>query len=82
MREDRLMRRRYRSGMGGMLIGGLIVIVGLVLLLDNLGILDAREFWRFWPVGLIAVGALLLLPRPDRGESACTLAYRHHGNRR
>ena len=44
------------SGIAGMLIGGLIVAAGLVLLLDNLGIVRVYDIWRFWPVILIIVG--------------------------
>jgi len=39
-----------------MLIGGLIVAAGLILLLDNLGIVRVYDIWRFWPVILIIVG--------------------------
>jgi len=30
--------------------------VGLLLTLDNLGVLEARHFWRYWPVLLIVGG--------------------------
>jgi hypothetical protein len=39
------------------LVFGLVVMaVGLLLTLDNLGIVEARSFWRYWPVILIALG--------------------------
>ncbi len=55
-RERRLNRMRYRSPAGGIIFGGLIVAVGLLLLLDNMGIIQARDFWRYWPVFLIFFG--------------------------
>lgn len=41
----------------------LIIIVGLYLLADNLGLLPAEylnNIWRFWPVVLIALGLSML----------------------
>ncbi len=41
----------------GSLLGGLaIVIVGIVLLLDQFGYVDARNLWHFWPVFFIISG--------------------------
>jgi predicted membrane protein len=52
--------RRRNRGMhgasGGVVAGAIIVAVGLVLLLDNMGIMHADHLWKFWPVILIAVG--------------------------
>lgn len=45
----------------GVLFGMIIVAVGLVLLLDNLGVPGFQHLWRFWPVILIVVGASRLL---------------------
>lgn len=39
-----------------MLIGGLIVGAGLLLLLDNLGIVRVYDIWRFWPLVLVIIG--------------------------
>ena len=48
--------------------GGLLVIlVGLMLLLVNLGYMDMvvwNLLFRYWPVLLIAGGICILLPRP------------------
>jgi hypothetical protein len=39
------------------LVMGLAVMgVGLMLTLDNLGVLDSRRFWRLWPLILVALG--------------------------
>jgi hypothetical protein len=36
---------------------GLIVIgVGILMTLDNLQVLEAQRYLRFWPAGLIALG--------------------------
>jgi hypothetical protein len=44
-----------------LLFGLAIAGVGLLFTLDNLGILRARDFLRFWPVALIAIGASHIL---------------------
>jgi len=59
-RWDRRMRR-HRSGAGGIVIGGLIVAIGLMLLLDNMGIVRFHDVWRYWPVLLIVFGVSRVL---------------------
>lgn len=54
--EDRMRNRRYRSGGSGIVIGGIIVLVGLSLLLDNMGIVRFHDVWQYWPVLLIVYG--------------------------
>lgn len=53
-------RRRGRScggGFGGgMAWGAVLVLFGTVLLLDHMGVLDARQLWKFWPALLIVAG--------------------------
>jgi predicted membrane protein len=43
-----------------LLMGLLIIIVGVVFTLDNLGIEEADRYIRYWPAGLIAIGLLKL----------------------
>jgi predicted membrane protein len=43
-----------------LLFGAAIVIVGSLFLLDNLGILDAGDFWDYWPVAVILLGLVNL----------------------
>jgi|SRR5580704_7670083 predicted membrane protein len=50
-----------RSGSAGILVGGVIVLVGLMLLLDNMDIVRIRDPWRFWPVILIVIGVSKIL---------------------
>lgn len=41
--------------------GLLVVAVGLLFTLDNLGVVRAEAFLRYWPAGLIAVGVASLV---------------------
>jgi predicted membrane protein len=59
--EERMNRRHPRHGMGGLLVGGLIVLIGLMILLDNMGIIRMHDIWRFWPVLLIVYGVARVL---------------------
>jgi predicted membrane protein len=56
---------------------GLVVVsMGVLFLLDNLGILNAYDWWRYWPIALILIG-LGKLPAarttPDRLGAAMWL---------
>lgn len=54
--EERLACRTPRSSSGGIVIGGIIVAVGTILLLDNMGIIRSHDIWRYWPLAMIAFG--------------------------
>jgi LiaF transmembrane domain len=41
-----------------LLVGLLIIAVGILFTLDNLGLAEAGRYIRYWPVGLVAVGLL------------------------
>ena len=41
-------------------IGLIIVTVGLLLTLDNLGLIYAEDYLRYWPAGLLALGVVKL----------------------
>ena len=43
-----------------MVIGVLILGIGVMFTLENLGFVDAHEYLRYWPAGLIAIGLLKL----------------------
>lgn len=47
----------------------LLIGLGALLLLDNLGMPVFRHFGRFWPVLLIVIGVILLQRRMGRGEA-------------
>jgi predicted membrane protein len=48
-----------RSGFrltGQLVVGAAIAVVGVLFTLDNLGVLNAREYLRYWPLAVIAIG--------------------------
>src|SRR5580693_5665902 len=46
-------------------IGACLVLVGVVLALEQLGLLQAHHVLRFWPAALIVIG-LVMLQRQER----------------
>jgi predicted membrane protein len=42
------------------LFGLMVIALGVLFTLDNLDVIDAREYLRFWPAGLVAIGVLKL----------------------
>ncbi len=48
-------------------LGLLIVIVGVLFTLDNLDMIDARQYLRYWPVLLIVYGLAKVLQPETRG---------------
>ncbi len=62
------MERKWRFSLSGQaIIGGAAVLIGVFLLLDNLDVLDARLYLRFWPLILVAVGAVRIANSGHRG---------------
>ena len=51
-----------------LVFGIVVMLVGLVLLLDNMDIVNAGDFLRYWPVLLIAFG-LLKIAQPQQPSS-------------
>ncbi len=49
-------RRRYQSPASGIFFGAIVVAVGCLLLLDNLGIVRFHDVWQYWPALLVAWG--------------------------
>jgi hypothetical protein len=59
-------RAEIATRMTPRLVFGLTVMVlGLLLTLDNLGVIEARNYLRFWPVVLIAMGLSRFLQPPE-----------------
>lgn len=58
---------RRRSPFGGIVIGAILAGIGVILLLQNLGIPFADNLWDFWPVILIVVGGSRLVSAWDTG---------------
>lgn len=46
----------HRAIPTGFIFGFIIIAVGVVLLLDNLGVVRAHDFFRLWPLAFVAVG--------------------------
>jgi predicted membrane protein len=58
---ERLRDRAHRSQPAhGLIIGAAICAVGVILLLDHMGLIVAGNLWRFWPMLLIVGGAIHL----------------------
>jgi hypothetical protein len=57
----------------------LLILLGVVFLLENLGLLRLDELLRFWPVLLIVAGVLMLVQRL-RAASAAGDGERGHGH--
>lgn len=49
---------RRRGPTSQVVFGIMIVILGVLFTLDNLDVLHAGDFLRYWPAGLVAVGLL------------------------
>jgi hypothetical protein len=41
-----------------LLLGVMVIVVGVTMTLENLGLLESERYFRFWPVGVMALGAL------------------------
>jgi predicted membrane protein len=52
---------RGRSGLSGLVVGAFIVAIGVLLLLDNLGIVRFHNLWDFWPLILVIFGVAKIL---------------------
>ncbi len=60
--EARAARRaRFHTGLGGAIIGLILAGIGVLLLLQNLGIVIVENLWDYWPVLLIVAGMSKLL---------------------
>lgn len=69
-RDRELARHRQRSPVGRLIGGSLILIWGLALLLNNLGLGDVRQYVdRAWPAVFAIMGVTLLIHRdPSRNH--------------
>lgn len=70
--EQRRERRRARSHspLKHIAAGLILMGIGVVFLLGNMGYLDVREVFVFWPVILIIFGAVKIVESHDRGRTA------------
>jgi hypothetical protein len=58
MADGPMIDRPARPMAAQLIVGLTIVAAGILFTLDNLGFLDARDFLRFWPIAIIATGAV------------------------
>ncbi len=65
--EQRMARRRYRTGNSGIVFGAIVVAIGCLLLLDNLGILRFHDVWRYWPALVVAFGVSRIVDSREPG---------------
>ncbi|MCM3877855.1 MAG: DUF5668 domain-containing protein [Thermoanaerobaculia bacterium] len=49
--------------MSRLVIGVFLIAAGALFTLDNFGVIEIREFWKFWPLVLVAVGVTKLAAR-------------------
>ena len=50
------LRFRRRAHAPGFVAGGVIILIGILLLLSNLGLIRIHDVWRLWPLFLIGPG--------------------------
>jgi predicted membrane protein len=53
-----------------LVIGLTVMLAGLVLALDSLGLVDGGLLFRFWPLALVAIGILKVMAPGRQGGSA------------
>jgi LiaF transmembrane domain len=58
--------RMSHSPLSGAIVGAVIIAVGVIMLLDTLNIVHARDFWAYAPLGLTALGLVKLLDSRGR----------------
>jgi|SRR5579872_6652160 len=68
-RRQRYSRMAYgpQNPFGGLLIGAILAGIGVLLLLQNLGVFYVDDLWQYWPVILIVVGGSRLVSAWDLG---------------
>ena len=58
-----------------LLMGLLVIAVGVLFTLENLGVVNAHDYFRYWPGGLIAIGALKLWQSRGGGGTLAGLLF-------
>jgi hypothetical protein len=61
-------RAAFRQLLPRLLFGTWLAALGILFTLDNVGIVDADDWLRFWPVLLVALGAGLLITASTTGQ--------------
>ena len=69
-------RCRTQHSTTQLVLGLIVITVGVLTTLDNLGVLDAQYYFRFWPVAIIAIGLAKLWRALDgHGGYVTALAF-------
>lgn len=58
------MARTKKLRSGQLFFGLFLITIGLFWTLDEMRIIDARDFWRYWPALLVAYGISRLMSPP------------------
>jgi len=61
--------QRHRSG-GQALAGALLLAIGTLMFANNLNLVSARRYWRYWPVLPLVIGLVKLVAGQSRGDRA------------
>jgi hypothetical protein len=59
---------------GRVIAGGLLIFFGVIFLLDNMGLMDAGDVTDYWPMILIVVGLLKVIPPREEGQRPLGIA--------
>ena len=59
-------KMRNRDRYSGLIPGAIILAIGAILLLNNMGFINAGHFWQFWPLLLIFAGLVKLMDATRR----------------
>jgi predicted membrane protein len=57
-------RRAHRRGFGSAVVGFGVLAAGIILTLDNLGVIEGEDYLSYWPLLLIVVGISHLVRPP------------------
>jgi predicted membrane protein len=65
--DDQLGGRACRRQASGVVLGILVILAGVFLLLNHMGIFHVENIWRLWPALLAGLGFVKLAHRPLNG---------------
>lgn len=69
-KSEKARRAERQKMVSGLVFGLLLLSVGLLFTLDNLGVFDAGRLRDYWPVLLVAMGLPALIAPKDAGDPA------------
>jgi cell wall-active antibiotic response 4TMS protein YvqF len=69
-KSEKKERGRRQKTVSRLVMGVLLVFVGMLFLLDNLGVWEAGQVFRYWPLALMAMGVPALIAPKDTADPA------------